>query len=150
MPNKERRTVSLDADADRYLDRDGVNASELVNKLVKQHMNGGASESEILEFRKKQIESEYEDLANRAQRKIEEYNELERRVDEATGFEDGYETELRDILEKAEEGAIPPKESPRIQRLAQEEYGSESATGKVWSDLDELSNEYDIEGDFDG
>ena len=75
--SKERRTVSLEEAVDDYLGRDGVNASELVNSLVKQHMEGGRSEDQIREFRKRQLKSEYEDLVGRARSKLERYNELE-------------------------------------------------------------------------
>lgn len=74
--SKQRRTVSLEEAVDGYLSREEVNASALVNQLVKQHMNGGASDEEILRFRKQQVKSEYTDLAERTKRKLEELNEL--------------------------------------------------------------------------
>jgi hypothetical protein len=78
--SKERRTVSLDESVDEYLGQPGVNASELVNKLVQQYMNGEGSAEEIREFRLQQIMSEYEDAAARARRKLEEYNRLEEKA----------------------------------------------------------------------
>lgn len=82
--SKERRTVTLDEPVDEYLGQSGVNASELVNKLVKQYMNGNRSEDEIREFRLQQIHSEYEDAASRARRKIEEYNQLVEQAESST------------------------------------------------------------------
>lgn len=86
--SKQRRAVSLDESVDEYLGREGINASQLVNKLVKRHMNGGASEDEIREFRRKQVKSEYEELASRARRKLEEYNELQDRENREVSLSD--------------------------------------------------------------
>lgn len=77
--SKKRRTVSLEEKVDEYLSQDGRNASELVNKLVKKHMNGGATEDEILEFRIEQVESEVNELAGSLERKETELSELKER-----------------------------------------------------------------------
>lgn len=39
--SKQRRTVSLEVEVDEYLGQDGVNASDLVNRLVRHHMEYG-------------------------------------------------------------------------------------------------------------
>jgi len=80
--SKKRRTVSLEEDVDRYLSQDGRNASELVNKLVKKHMNGGATEDEILEFRIQQVKSQREDLAGRLEQKDNELSTLKERKEQ--------------------------------------------------------------------
>jgi len=96
---KERRTVSLEPHVDDYLSQTGVNASELVNDLVERHMNGGASESEILEFRKRQVKSEYESLADQARKKLEEFNELqEREQQEAQEEQDDREEQWSEAM----------------------------------------------------
>lgn len=69
---KERRTVTLEESVDRYLGRDGVNASELVNKLVKHHMKGGQTEESIRRFRLEQLKSEAQSLESRAEQKRKE------------------------------------------------------------------------------
>lgn len=74
--SKERRTVTLEPKVDDYLAREGVNASELVNKLVRHHMNGGG-DNELLEFRKQQVKSEYQQLATQTRQKLNEFNRLE-------------------------------------------------------------------------
>ena len=114
--SKQRRTVSLDRVVDDYLAREGVNASELVNKLVKQHMNGGATDDEIREFRIKQLESEYEDLASRTRRKLEELNEIRDRVEETQNRQ---EREIDEFIEEMVElGATPPEDHHRVGALA--------------------------------
>lgn len=77
--NKERKSVTVDPQVAEHLSQTGTNASELVNKLVKQHMNGGAGENEILEFRISQVEGEISDLKSRLERKQEELSELQDR-----------------------------------------------------------------------
>jgi len=94
---KQRRSVSVEEDVDEYLSREAINASALVNKLVKQHMHGGASKDEIREFRKKQVKSEYEEAVATARRKLEEYNELEDRGESEASVSD---EERRDLLQK--------------------------------------------------
>lgn len=74
--SKNVRSVSVDEEVDEYLGREGVNASELVNKLVKEYMNGGG-DNELLEFRKQQVKSEYQQLATQTRQKLNEFNRLE-------------------------------------------------------------------------
>jgi len=94
---KERLTVSVDEDVAEYLQQESVNASGLVNKLVTNYLNGGGNTDEILEFRKEQVRSDYEELAARARRKIEELNELERREECDNDVSD---EERRETLQK--------------------------------------------------
>lgn len=72
--SKEQISATVDDDVKEFLQQDSVNASGLINELVKDYMNGG---DDVLEFRKRQVESEYRDLASRAKRKLEEFNRLE-------------------------------------------------------------------------
>lgn len=73
--SKERLSVTVDPEVAEFLDQSELNNSALVNKLLKEYMKPG--ENDILEFRKQQVKSEYEELAIRARNKLEEYNELE-------------------------------------------------------------------------
>lgn len=79
--SKERRTVSLDRDVDDYLDRDGVNASELVNKLVKSHMTAGGDQEAMLELRKQQLESDVQELQSREETKRQELQQVRDRLE---------------------------------------------------------------------
>lgn len=99
--SKERRTVTLEQDVDNYLARDGCNASELVNKLVKQHMNCGAGENQIVEFRLQQVRSEYDTARSKAERKKDEMEELERRKRE---LQQQSKEEHKQTLEEVVEG----------------------------------------------
>jgi len=85
--SKERTSITVDPEVAEYLSRESVNASGLVNKLVKQYMNGGGEEDALREFRMQQVKSEYEDHAQQARRRLEEYNRLReeaRRKEEQT------------------------------------------------------------------
>lgn len=80
--SKDRRTVTLDPEVDDYLDREGVNASELVNKLVRNHMTAGGDDEAILQLRKQQIQSEIQELANRKETKKQEFEQVESKLSE--------------------------------------------------------------------
>jgi len=104
--SKQRTSVSLEPEVAEYLQRDAVNASGLVNKLVKEHMAGGRTEDEILEFRIKQVESEVGDLSDRLERKREEYEKLqERRVE----HKQEKETEKNQHWKDAVQNIEPPQ-----------------------------------------
>lgn len=96
--SKKRRTVSLEESVDDYLDQDGRNASELVNHLVKQHMNGGASTDQILEFRIQQVESEVENISGELERKESELSELKDRKEQNQSEQ---QEEQQQAIEKA-------------------------------------------------
>ena len=74
---KKRTSLSLDPEVADYLSQEHVNASGLVNSLVKKHMNGGASEDMIRQFRIKQVQSELESIESQAQQKREELEKLQ-------------------------------------------------------------------------
>ena len=93
---KERRTVSLEKDVEDYLASEGVNASELVNKLVKQHASAGGNERAMLELRKDQILSDINSLEGRIESKQEELERVQARLDE-------HESEKDQILSEATE-----------------------------------------------
>lgn len=100
--SKERTSVSLDPEVAEYLSQNGTNASELVNELVKQHMNGGASEEQILDFRISQVESETESLKAQLERKEQELSELLGRKETLSEQEQKQEQEtIQEAYEKA-------------------------------------------------
>jgi septal ring factor EnvC (AmiA/AmiB activator) len=80
--SKQNISATVDDDVGEYVSRDSINTSGLVNKLLRQHMNGGADKDQILEFRIDQVRGEIEELESRLQRKREEYQELQERRSE--------------------------------------------------------------------
>jgi len=80
--SKERRTVTLDPDADDYLNQNGVNASELVNELVKNHMSAGGNRRMMLKLRAEQIRSEISELEGRVETKQAELESIQAELDE--------------------------------------------------------------------
>lgn len=75
--SKHRRSVTLDPDVDDYLDGDGVNASDLVNSLLKRHMTAGGNREAMLELRAEQIRSEITELEGRVETKRQELEQVE-------------------------------------------------------------------------
>jgi len=112
--SKERRAVTLEPDVDEYLAQPHVNASGLVNDLVKRHMNGDDTGSAIREFRIRQLEEEAEEYENRAERKLEEAERLK-------AAEAAKEEEREDKIEAAAE-SLPEKirdpENPAVETQA--------------------------------
>lgn len=74
--SKENISASVDPEVAEYLSQDHVNASGLINDLVKRHMNGGSTDDLLREFRIQQLEDEFKDKAASARRKLEERNRL--------------------------------------------------------------------------
>jgi len=93
--NKERRTVTLDPAVDEYLDRPGVNASELVNELMKEYMNGDGGKANIREFRMRQLQSDIDALQKRLNQRKREYDQLKEARTEA---EEEREQELQEAV----------------------------------------------------
>lgn len=115
--SKKRRTVSIDEEVDEYLDSDEVNASALVNQLVKNHATAGGGEQAMLELRKEQLQSEMQSKENELQQKREEYRGV---LDRLSEYEDETEeiiAEAADVLEgiPLDEGAY---ENPGVKNWA--------------------------------
>lgn len=108
--SKERTSLSLDPEVAEYLRQDHVNASGLVNSLVEKHMNGGASEDMIREFRIRQVESELNNLEEQAQRKEEELDKL-KEIDEER------QDEISEIIEEAQK-ALSRIPNPTVDNTA--------------------------------
>lgn len=117
--SKERRTVSIPEEVDDHLSREGVNASELVAKLVKQHMNGGATQDQILEFRIEQVQSKVEDIRGRLERKERELEELKaRRREHREQQHQEYQSKLEKARKKLEDVPHHP-ENAAVQHWAE-------------------------------
>jgi len=112
--SKERRAVSLDPEVDAYLARSEVNASGLVNDLVKRHMNGDAGTDALRELRRKQLKSEIESCEKQAEQKREELETLNEVEDEE---EQEQKAKLQDAIDKAKKAPRDPS-NPAIQTQA--------------------------------
>ena len=111
---KERRTVTLEREVDDYLAQDHVNASGLVNDLVKRHMNGDDANGAIREFRMNQLLEEANEYEMRAKRKREEVNRLQEVAKEKEATRD---EEVQKVVEKLS-GVERDPENPAIKRNA--------------------------------
>jgi hypothetical protein len=113
--SKERRTVSLEPEVDAYLSRDGVNASELVNSLVKKSMNGTDTEDALKELRKQQIRSDIQELQTRMESRREELDTIKDLEEEQ---QKERESQLQEAISKAKDAPRDP-ENPAIQTQAE-------------------------------
>lgn len=67
--SKGRTSLSLDDDVLAYLQQDSVNASGLVNQLVRNHMAGGDQDETLLRVHREQLQEEVESHERAAERK---------------------------------------------------------------------------------
>jgi len=93
--SKDRRTVSLDPKVQQYLSESGVNASELVNDLVKTHMGAGGNERAMLELRREQVKDSIADLENQLESKRGRLKVINEKLNE-------YQTKDERTLEQAD------------------------------------------------
>lgn len=96
---KRRRSVSLEPDVHDYLSREEVNASALVNELVRRHMDGGMEDAAVLRLRKEQVKSEVDHLKARTENKIKELEKLDDKLESCTQQHRKQLEEVREILE---------------------------------------------------
>lgn len=96
--SKERRTVSLDQEVEEYLARESVNASSLINQLVRNHMSTGGNRKAMLELRREQIQSELSELESRKESKAGELEKVETELSEITSERETVFDEAADVL----------------------------------------------------
>lgn len=94
--SKDRTSVSVDEEVAQYLRQESVNASGLVNRLVKNEMNGFRSDRQLVELRLDQATSELEDLRTRVKQKEREVARLEEKLEQ---FNDDREEKLAEARE---------------------------------------------------
>lgn len=88
-------SFSADDDVKTYLERDSINASGLVNDLVRMHMNGGGDSKQMREFRIQQLQSEIESLESKLENKREQ---LDRLMEQDEKYESKRERDLEEAL----------------------------------------------------
>ena len=86
--SKDRRTVSIDPDVEEYLAREGVCASTLVNKLVKNHITAGGDKLAMLELREEQLLSDIRELEGRVEEKENELERVRNDLEEYRSFDE--------------------------------------------------------------
>lgn len=123
--SKERISASVEPAVAEYLSQDHVNASGLINDLVKRHMAGGIDKDQLREFRKRQIESKIESLES--QLEIKE-SELDAVVETAEQSREQQQAAIDRRLEALEDVKGPVDEShPSVKAIAQEHFGGSKA-----------------------
>lgn len=116
--SKERRTVSLEPEQDEYLSRPEVNASALVNELVRQHRDGGVSDGAVLRMREEQVESEVDHLQTRAEKKREELEAIRERRKEKAQTRDVELAEAFDAFHDIDKAGRLTPSNPAVQNHA--------------------------------
>lgn len=95
--SKERTTISVDSDVYEYLQQSDVNASGLIQELVREYRDNEKRQVAALKLRLKHLEREATEAEERAQRKREEAEEVRELLEEAAVEET---EKMRDVREK--------------------------------------------------
>lgn len=125
---KQRRTVSLDDDLDDWLGNDGRNASELVNRLVREYRNGGRAENVALGMRLEDIEHRLEQEraeVARAESRIERLERERSRIeDELKRRRERVQAVVDETVARIEDGRFPERNlhpsNPAVENWAAE------------------------------
>jgi len=113
--SKDRITVSLEPEVASYLQQDAVNASGLVNNLVKKQMGGESSEAAMVKLRLEQVSSKIEQTESALQNKRGEKERLEERLSEIQSTNEERLEEARQQLK----GVPKDPDNPAIQNWAE-------------------------------
>lgn len=94
--SKERISTTIDEEVAQFVQRDDVNTSGLVNKLLKQHMSGDTGREQMLQLRIDQVEEDVRSMEGQLENKREELERLRSELAEI-------EEETDDVLDEAAE-----------------------------------------------
>ena len=121
--SKERISASVDPEVAAFLSREDVNASGLINKLVREHMNGGVSEDYLRKLREEQVQSEIESLTTRVEKKR---DELQRIRDVEVEQQEAKQEAIDERLEKLQnvKGVID-ETHPTVKAIAQDHFSGD-------------------------
>jgi len=106
--SKTRISASVSEEIAELSSQTGINRSELIEQLLRQHFNAGGDGADLLEFRIEQVESELEELESRAEQKRGELARLRERQEDKTN-------RVPDAVKNAAEN-IPPSERHKNDR----------------------------------
>jgi len=136
--SKQNISASVDEDVAGYLSQEHINASGLINDLVKQYMDGGSEQAAILRLREEQLRSEIEALSQQEEAKRQELNRLADSRKEAEQSP-SYREDLLELLRTIEEDDthIWPAHNT-IKELAKQE---NKPAGEVIDDAREIAAE---------
>lgn len=113
---KERISASVDPEVEAYLSRESVNASGLINQLVKQQMASGVESKQLLQLRLDQINSEIDRYESQLESLEKERKGIKSRIEK---LESDEKAEVREALDQLE--TVPWKvDNPAIQTNAED------------------------------
>lgn len=115
---KENISATVDPEVARYLKRDSVNTSGLVNRLLLNYLNGNSGELQMLKLREQQLEAELEsarETVNTTEKQLDSVQERIKRLeaDRRTSIEEAVEA-LKGI-----DGDID-KDNPAVEHQAKQ------------------------------
>lgn len=150
--DRERLVAEIDANLKRLVEADERSIRDIVETSLWREFGGerlSAIEHRIeeKETRLGIVESERDDRVDEIQELKTEVEALRAKKDDVSNERQQYELELQDILTSMEGGMSLHGPPPRIERLAKQEYGSETMVGDVIQDLRDRGEDYDIADD---
>ena len=117
--SKVNISATVDEDVEAFLSQDHVNASGLINDLVRRYMDGGDEKGAMLRLREEQLKSELEALSQQQEAKR---KELDRLTDSREKAESGPDIadKLDDVLSQMEDGTHYWPNNDKVRSLATE------------------------------
>lgn len=128
MGDKKRRSFTIDRDvAGQLSNREEMNASAVVNELLRQYLAHGEAADAGLQMRKKEVEREIEELqtekariGSKIDRKERELEDIRRQIEERR--ESGLK-HVTELAEKIQSGTFPmdnlAPDNPAVKNYAQ-------------------------------
>lgn len=114
--SRERISATVEPNVKEYLEKDQINASGLINKLLKQHFQAGGDNEEMLQLRKEQLQSEIEQHKSSIGTLENELEKVNERLDT---IREEKQTDLEEAMEVLE--TVPWQiDNPAIQTHAEE------------------------------
>lgn len=113
---RERISATVEPNVKEQLEREDVNTSGLVNRLLKQHLQAGGDSEEMLLLRKEQLQSEIEQHESSIETLEKQLNQVNERLAQIREEQQSDLQEAMHILE-----SVPwQKDNPAIQNHAEE------------------------------
>lgn len=135
--SKERRTISLTPENDAYLGKEGVNASQLVDRLVESYRSAGGDETGMLKLREQQLQSEISELESRLEAKRSELEQVQDQLAEFQADQDSIIADAADALPQH----VRHEDNPAVENWAEKAGLSPSELLDRLADHDDEVNE---------
>jgi len=97
--SKENISATVDQPVSRFVQQDHINTSGLVNRLLKNYINGNESDLKMLELREEQLQGDIQDLRNSLETKESQLQDVQDRIE---SIKSAQQSELKEVFQRME------------------------------------------------